>query len=201
MRRAALLLVIGATAAILGVLTPGAAGRVHACSCASLELDDAFAMSDAAFVGTLVEIRRPDMTLSSVDESRFVFDVETVYKGDVHERQSILTVSSGASCGLELATGRRAIVFGTTDEPGMTPDHGEYVANLCNGTAAFAGVPATFGAGTPPLPGSSAIGADDGWPSRLVRAAWYVGAVALAGGVVLYVRRRTPTRRSRPRTG
>lgn len=194
-------LLVGVIAAALGVVAPGVTGTAHACSCAQLELDDALAMSDAAFVGTLVEIRRPELMLSSGDESRFVFDVETVYKGEVRERQSIVTASDGASCGLELTAGTRAIVFGTIDEYGITPDDGEYGANLCNGTTAFAGVPASFGAGSAPLPGSSTIGADDGWPSRLVRAAWYVGAVALAGGVLLVVRRRTPTRRSRPRTG
>ncbi len=191
-------MVVGVIAAALGVAAPGVTGTAHACSCAQLELDDALAMSDAAFVGTLVEVRRPEVMLSSMDESRFVFDVETVYKGEVRERQSIVTASDGASCGLELATGTRAIVFGTIDVYGITPDAGEYGASLCNGTAAFAGVPASFGAGSAPLPGSSPIGADDGWASRLVRAAWYVAVVALGVGLAVVIARRVRRSRSAP---
>lgn len=191
-------MVVGVIAAALGVMAPGATGTAHACSCAQLELDDALAMSDAAFVGTLVEVRRPEVMLSSMDESRFVFEVETVYKGEVRERQSIVTASDGASCGLELATGTRAIVFGTIDVYGITPDAGEYGASLCNGTAAFAGVPPSFGTGTAPLPGSSTIGADDGWASRIVRAAWYVAVVALGVGLAVVIARRVRRSRSAP---
>lgn len=87
-------------------------------------------------------------------------------------------------------------MFARLDEFEITPEPGEYGATLCNGTAAFAGVPASFGAGAVPLPGSSAIGADDGWASRLVRAASYVAVIALGAGLAVVVARRA--RRTRP---
>jgi hypothetical protein len=198
MRRLGPLIVASVVGSLLIALSPVATGTARSCSCAQPDLDSALTQADATFVGTLVEIRRPTVMLSSMDESRFVFDVETVYKGDVHERQSIVTVSDGASCGLELTLGTRAIVFARTDEYDITPDAGEYGANLCNGTAAFAGVPASFGAGTAPLPGSSPIGADDGWASRLVRGVWYVAVVALGVGLAVMIARRVRRSRSAP---
>ena len=169
----------------------GQARVTFACSCAEVTLDEALRGSDVAFVGNLVEIERPEVMLSSTDESRFIFEVQSVYKGEVHQRQSIVTVSDGASCGLELRSGR-ALVFATREGWDVTPDEGEYAANLCNGTRAIvtdSDIPASFGTPAAPLPGSSPIGADDGLASELARNwVWVaVGVGLLAAGITMLV--------------
>lgn len=196
MQRFVVLTVVAIAAMMLVVLSPGSVSPARACSCASPSLEEAFAQSDAVFVGTLVEIRRPEVMLSSMDESRFVFDVETVYAGQVYDEQSIVTASDGASCGLELQVGVRAVVFGTTDEYEISPDPGEYGANLCNGTGPYSVVPASFGSGAPPLAGSSGIGADDGVASTAVRH-WWWAASAIIAIVLVGVTLRRSARRSR----
>lgn len=204
MHRLAVLVLVCVGAVAVALASPATAPRAHACSCADVTLDEAFAQADAAFVGTLVEIRRPEVMLSSMDESRFVFDVETVYAGEVYAEQSIVTASDGASCGLELQVGARAVVFGQVDEYGITPDQGEYGANLCNGTRAFNGVPASFGSGTPPLDGSSGVGADDGLASTTMRHWWWavsaLVAIALVAVAVIRSTRRSSARASSDQT-
>lgn len=197
MRRRVAPLLVCLVATGLAVFHPGPTPRAHACSCAGVGLDEALATADAAFVGTLIEIRRPEVMLSSMDESRFVFDVETVYVGEVYEQQSVVTASDGASCGLELEVGARAIVFGNRDEHGITPDVGEYGANLCNGTQGFDGVPASFGRGAPPLAGSSPVGADDGVVSTTVRHWWWAVSALIAIVLVGFALRRSGARHSR----
>ena len=114
-----------------------AAGSACACSCVGVTDDEALRNSAAVFVGTLREIRRPTVMLSSMDPSRFVFAVETVYKGEVFSTQSIVSASDGASCGLELRAGDRAVVFATSGE--YSPDAGEFGAGLCGGTRTVRG--------------------------------------------------------------
>ena len=192
MRRTAAVLASLLIAAPLAAVA-GEARTVFACSCAELTLDEALQGSDVAFVGSLVEINRPEVMLSSTDESRFIFEVDGVYKGEVHERQSIVTVSSGASCGLELRSGR-ALVFATREGWDVTPDEGEYAANLCNGTRALAtdgDIPTSFGMPSAPLAGSSPVGADDGLASEFARNWPWValGIGVVAAGVTMLVMR------------
>lgn len=188
--RAALVTVVLA----ISVWALSAPTTAHACSCMALTPAEAFRQSDAVFVGVLVEVRRPTVMMSSMDESRFVFEVTDVYKGAVHRIQSIVTASDGASCGLELPTGATAVVYGIEEGYEMSPEPGEYVAGLCGGTAALStvAIPASFGSPTAPLPGSSPIGEDDGALSVLVRN-WYWFALPLlviVGSLVVIRRRR-----------
>ena len=178
------------TVLLVGVPGPFEVRLAHACSCAdpAANIGALAAASDAVFVGTVEEIRRPEVMVSSTDESRFVFAVRSVHKGDdVHARQSVVTASDGASCGLELSVGDTALVFGRAGGDGeVSPDDGEYTSSLCEvvrGPAA-ATLAEQVGAAVPPQPGSSPIGVDDGIASTAARNwFWIVGA--LAGAVVL----------------
>ena len=169
-----------------------AAGSACACSCVGVTDDEALRNSAAVFVGTLLEVRPPTVMLSSTDPSRFVFDVEAVYKGEVFSTQSIVSASDGASCGLELGVGDRAVVFATSGE--YSPDAGEFGASLCGGTRRFGaiGFPQGFGEGMPPAAGSSPIGEDDSLPSVVARNWYWIlgGAVLLVVAVVTGRRRR-----------
>ena len=179
---------LGMVVAAGGVVSPvGPVSLVHACSCGD-PLEDVELMlgyADAAFVGTVVEVRRPELALSSMAESRFIFAVATVYAGDqVYATQSIVTSSDGGSCGLELQVGATALVFARDRDPDLTPDAGELVSSLCEATSAP--IPAdalvALGPERQPLAGSSPIGADDGLPSTVTRN-WYWLVVAAVGSV------------------
>ena len=180
-------------AALVAVATLAAAsGTACACSCAELTVEEALRNSAAVFVGTLREVRGPTVSLSSSDPSRFVFDVEAVYKGGVHEVQSIVSASDGASCGLEVNVGERALVFAHGSGQSSLLD-GEYAAGLCDGTRVISGsaLPPLLGAPIAMLPGSSVVGEDDSIPSVVVRNwYWVVGFAVLLGGVTIIRRRR-----------
>jgi len=177
---------------VVGATLAAAAGSACACSCVGLTDAEAFRNSAAVFVGTLREVRGPTVMLSSADPSRFVFDVESAYKGEVHEVQSVVSSSDGASCGLEIAVGQRTLVF-ATNEASFSLDQGEYESSLCGGTRALVGsqVPSELGSAIDVLPGSSPTGEDDSFPSTIVRNwYWVLGAVAMVVGGVVIVRRR-----------
>lgn len=168
-----------------------ASGAASACSCVGLTDEEALRNSAAVFVGTLREIRRPTIGFSSDDPSRFVFDVEAVYKGRVHQVQSIVSASDGASCGLEVAEGERALVFAHAGGESSMVD-GEYAAGLCGGTRVLGTSPAPTMLGAPieVIAGNSTIGEDDSLPSVLVRNwSWVVGLAVVLVGVVIIRRR------------
>lgn len=162
----------------------------HACSCTDPAENVALYQesADASFLGTLVEIRPPEVALSSTAESRFIFEVDKVFKGDsVRRRQSIVSVSSGASCGIELPLGATAVVFGRRDDFDVTPDDGEFASGLCQVIPQPSdAVLASLGTGRPPEPGASPIGADDGVASTVVRN-WYWPVALLVVGVAAAV--------------
>jgi|JI10StandDraft_1071094.scaffolds.fasta_scaffold454223_1 hypothetical protein len=181
------------TAFVAAVVTLAlASGSACACSCAGLTDAEALRQSPVVFVGTLREVRRPTVMLSSGAPSRFLFDVEAVFKGEVHEVQSIVSSSDGASCGLELDVGQRALVFATS---AISHDlaAGEYEAGLCGGTRPLVGSeqPAGLGEPVPALPGRSAVGEDGSWPSVIGRNWYWIVAGAVAGiAAVVWLRRR-----------
>jgi hypothetical protein len=82
---------------------------------------------------------------SSLDPITVVFDVETVYKGDVARRATVETVVGGASCGAEFTVGKRYTVFATVSS-------GRVETNLCRGNVEGEIVAADYGlgAGRPP---------------------------------------------------
>jgi hypothetical protein len=116
--------------------------------------EQALAVADAAFSGTLVEIIPPAVPSgSSGAPERFVFEVDEVFKGDVRARQTVVTYAGGATCGLELSGLGPFLVFASTDSPiELGVEDGELSSNLCSGSRAFAGGdrPEGFGRSSPP---------------------------------------------------
>ncbi|MCU1486270.1 MAG: uncharacterized protein JWN67_3016 [Actinomycetia bacterium] len=157
----------------------GFASPAHACSCVGFTDEEAFARADTVFVGTPVEKQardREDGSYASTDPARWVFQVDRVYKGRVGSPQGVVSARDGASCGLELALGVRALVFVRDGR-----------ADLCNGTreSAVRPVPASFG--SPRGPTDRAVGVPaDGRP-------WWpfaAGGAVTVGAAVLVRRAR-----------
>ena len=124
--RAALVVLLLCAAAVLA----GPAGPAQACSCVENDPVAHFQRADAVFIGTLVDrtVSHPDFpAISSADPARHVFAVERVLKGEVHERQAVVSPDSGASCGLELEGDGPFAVFAQRDGDG-------YRARLCGGS-------------------------------------------------------------------
>lgn len=178
------------TAVLVSVVTVGAppfsSGSVSACNCVGLNDAQAFAAADVVFTGRLVEVRVPEgPMISSDDPARFVFDVDSVLKGDAFETQSIVSARDGASCGLQLQTGVDSVVFARTESSYNLAD-GELDSSLCSGSRTGA---ASEGLGTPagPSSGSSAIDSfDDNTVDIIVGAMITLATIVLAiAGVVL----------------
>jgi hypothetical protein len=175
--------------------SPGLVGTAHACSCfdPTTVIDRLRASADAVFLGTVDEIRRPEFNHSSDAETRFIFSVDAVYQGDsVSARQSIVTASDGAACGIDLRLGATAVVFGRAED-----DEGEFASSLCevidNPSDA---VLTSLGPSVPPRPGTSPIGRDDGFPSLVIRYGYWIVA-AVAAALVAVIWRIHRSRRSR----
>jgi hypothetical protein len=115
MRRSRLLLAVLFLAAPLFLLP---AQPALACSCrADVQVKDALATSDAAFVGVLVGqdflpaevVHRPEGDLISGSQPVINhFEIERVVKGQIGGRVDVNASASGSSCGLELSVGDRA---------------------------------------------------------------------------------------------
>jgi hypothetical protein len=95
---------------------------------------------DAAFLGTVLKVIRPDGDLvSSADPQRYVFEVQDVFKGEVTSPQTVVTAREGGSCGLALSGPGPFVVFATHES---TLTHGarggELYSHLCSGTRSLA---------------------------------------------------------------
>ncbi|WP_020574021.1 hypothetical protein [Actinopolymorpha alba] len=127
----ALILALIASGAFL--LAPAPAS---ACSCVSQSPAEAYDRADAVFVGRMTDRDVPSRLFSSTDRAVWTFDVSQVYKGEVHRQQEIVTVESGASCGLELQGSGPFVVYAEKNagEPIPAPGEGQYAASLCGGS-------------------------------------------------------------------
>lgn len=186
-------------ASVVAVAPPLSSGPVSACSCSGLTDDEAFAAADVVFVGRLVEVQKPDgPMMSSDDPARFVFDVDSVFKGNAFETQSVVSARDGASCGLELRAGVDSVVFART-ESSYDLAGGELDSNLCSGSRTGSASEG-FGTSMEPEPGSSSIGSfDDNTVELIVGAVITLAAIVLAiAGLVLGRRSRrvSPPRRT-----
>jgi hypothetical protein len=200
-RRSLTSLLVGCLLVVAGVVI---APPASACSCAGIPTTkESFDRADAVFTGSLVsrQVTHPDGDIhSSGDPAVHVFAVDAVFKGDVHERQYVVSPDSGASCGLELSGDGPFVVFatkasGTANSP-LTGHEDQYAAFLCGGTGpADAAVEAELGvlAGAPatPLPGddvprTTGIRSAVSWAPA---AAWGVIGALLVVGLVLRRRR------------
>ena len=99
-----------------------------ACSCAMSNDADAFARSHAVFVGEVAgyDAPAPGESFSSADPARWTFTVSRAFKGEVTERQVVVSEVSGASCGLEIPRRGEFLVFAETAPAGLSsePDSG-----------------------------------------------------------------------------
>ncbi|MEX2268388.1 MAG: hypothetical protein WEA75_06870 [Acidimicrobiia bacterium] len=138
MRRS--LTLLAALTLVLTTLVVGPAVRsAHACSCVAQTDSQAFGQADAVFVGRVTghTVESSGATISSIDPATWTFSVSEVFKGKVAQRQEVVSPSSGASCGLEVAEGHEYLVFAWLD--GVFPEEsqpgpGQLAASLCNGT-------------------------------------------------------------------
>ena len=102
-------------------LVPVTANPASACSCAFATPEEHADSARVVFTGRARQIHR--------DESQLTvrFRVQTVYKGEVDRRVTVVTASQSAACGCSFREGVRYTVFGTRKrEPIAT--------NLCTGT-------------------------------------------------------------------
>jgi hypothetical protein len=130
-RRCLASLLLAALFSTVGVLV---ASPAAACSCAEANTAQHFANADAVFTGTLVSrtVTRPDWPMmGSGDPALHVFATDVVFKGEVHEKQGIVSAADSASCGLALSGTGPFVVFASRD-PDL-PD-GQYRAGACGGT-------------------------------------------------------------------
>ncbi len=103
-------------AAVVALIVAGGqlvvqAAPALACSCrADVQVAEALATSDGAFVGVLTGIDDPPTAGPIISSGRPVvnhFDVERSVKGGIGDRVDVEAAASGASCGLEVAVGQR----------------------------------------------------------------------------------------------
>jgi hypothetical protein len=133
--------------------------HVAACSCAQTTVEDAAAMADAVFAGTVVDERkvgRDDGPLRAVAATApmpgpvgqviYTFKVDGVAKGDLGPQLELLGGGDGGSCGMSFGLGERWLVFASWDGAVHT-------TSLCAGNLMLAPDEA------PPLP-LAAPGAD-----------------------------------------
>ncbi|HSL12317.1 MAG TPA: hypothetical protein VLA82_13480 [Actinomycetota bacterium] len=125
-----------------------------ACSCALGEPRDALRRADAAFVGTLMERSEggPSVPYYGGEVATFRFLVADDIKGNLDDEIEVVTSSSGASCGLELAEGARVGLFL------MLTDEGVWTSGLCSQIG-----PAALLRASAPLPEPKGVG-----PVRLI---------------------------------
>ena len=195
-RRLAARLVVVALA--IGGIGVASASSAAACSCAAEEnFPTRLRNADAVFIGELAEIRPARWALSSSAPTRFIFEVDTVLKGEVYETQSVLSTSSEASCGIDLTVGGPYLVFSRADAgdavSGMRT--GELFTTACSGNRSTDLPDAADSAVLQPIPGSSPVGSYwvVGDPKWLVLGA---GAVLAAVAVAVQLVRGRTARRS-----
>ncbi|MEQ4205428.1 hypothetical protein [Actinopolymorpha sp. B9G3] len=106
-----------------------------ACSCVPTNPAEAFARADAVFVGRVVDRASKDrFPWESTGVEVWTFEVERIYKGEVQRRQEIVTMESGASCGLELDGSGPFVIYATHDSFDIEPQRDQYAAGLCDGS-------------------------------------------------------------------
>lgn len=204
-------LIVGAFVLIaVGVVSVGSAPPAGACSCATPTDAEALAQADAAFTGSLLDVvaDTEGPVFSSSDPERFAFEVETVFKGEVTSRQTVVTPRGGESCGFEISGPGPFLVF-AFDDSEMTSGAGagELYSHLCSGTRALVegDVPINF---TSAPPASANDTPSDRGPESATAVEGDGGTtpwvlLAAGGGLILVVtaaiRARTSSR-SEPRT-
>jgi len=123
MRGSRLLLALAAAFGLL-VLIPAPS---YACSC--VQSDDAahFESADVVVTGTVTDVVRPILNLSQIKPTRYVVDVEAVYKGDPPSTVVVDGGSPGDTCALEfIEANHEYLLFLQESDDG-------YRSGLCSG--------------------------------------------------------------------
>ncbi len=202
----ALLLVLGLLAVPLALVLT--AGPAHACSCVTRAFPEQVAGADAVLTGTATSREDPAGSGtggSSASSIRWEFAVDTVHRGDLGARVTVVAAMSEASCGIAFTPGVRYVVVGTRDLIG------DVETGLCTGTAPVAalspadlaalgpGRPVTPPAAHPPAAPPPAVPAE-GARGQAVGPLGFLllgGTVTLTAGLALVaVRRRRASRRA-----
>jgi hypothetical protein len=105
------------TAPLLGIQ------EAKACSCIPSDPRDDLHASDGAFIGTYVG-REPVNPADPYGEYDYIFDTETVFKGEVEDVVRVRAAANGATCGLEYSEGTTGGLF-------LERDDGFWRSNLC----------------------------------------------------------------------
>jgi len=152
--------------------------------------------SDVVFTALVIEKRVSRQTFSSADPAVWVLEVDAVYKGSVAARQGVVSERNGASCGLELTPGSKAVVFAFREPRSSMPNWGGTLfSGLCDGSKSIvsaAEITAELGQARPPEPGVSGV---DIGPFR-GRRPWMSVAAGMAAVVVVAAGARALRRRS-----
>ncbi|THV28055.1 hypothetical protein [Glycomyces paridis] len=171
MRRSLAAAFAAVLALFLIAATPGAA---CACSCVEQTDAEAFADADAVFTGTLDDIDEEGFQFGVADgPATLEFEVDEVYKGEVSERQGVVTIGGDASCGWRPPEGERYLVVAYFED-------GELHAGLCGGSRALDEGPIVFDVEAyAPEPGESGLAPFPVWP--------VVGAAALVAAAAVWI--------------
>lgn len=106
--------------------------RAAACSCAMFGPEEAAAVSDVVFAGTVVDAQptgfldRSAPVAATVPmplpagQTIYTFAVDGVAKGTVADQADVLAGGDGASCGMSFGMNERWLVFGTWDGRALT---------------------------------------------------------------------------------
>ena len=200
-----LAVVIAAAGAVL-VATPGPA---PACSCGSTPLSVYADRVAVAFTGQQIKRVEPDDVALSNADVALILEVDWVYKGRAGPLISVITNFSSVSCGIDFSgEGQVAVAaFGQDDRLGV---------GICSSRHAISDFQAVFGSGYPPDEtmtqtleqmeksaresiAKTVLSATDDAPApgrRAPTVALLIGtaAAALAGGAVVLLRFRRPSK-------
>ena len=114
----------------------GNPAQVHACKCAEPGTpSEEMEKSSAVFAGRVISVRHsydPDAaSVSPEDRATVGFDVNSVWKGAVHEEMYITTPPTGGSCGFTFTEGEEYIVYAYDSSYA----DGGYTVGICGRTA------------------------------------------------------------------
>lgn len=98
--------------------------RAGACSCFQSDPRDDLHAADGAFIGTYVG-REPTNPADPYAEYDYMFETDTVFKGDVGDVVRVRAPANGAACGLEYQEGTTGALF-------LRSDEGIWRSNLCS---------------------------------------------------------------------
>lgn len=192
---------LGAVVVLAATLVLSAVSPAAACTCAGPTTDDeALAVADAAFVGTVVAVYAPRAgAFIETHPEVVILDVSEVYSGEVGEQVGVLTNESGAACGFDFEVGAEYFVFGRSETSFHTLEDGWYDVDLCSGTrqlSAAVTIEADPAAPleTGPVP-DGAIQRHLGSvrPSLFPEAFIFVGVLAFVLGMIAWLNRKTRT--------